>query len=34
MNEEKRIIPLEAQEKFGKSIYNQIWSLLGKKRPE
>jgi hypothetical protein len=32
MNDEKRITPLEAQEKFSKSFYNQIWSLLGKKK--
>jgi hypothetical protein len=31
MNDEKRITPLEAQEKFAKSIYNEIWSLLGNK---
>ena len=31
MNDDKRITPLEEQEKFAKSIYNQIWSLLSEK---
>lgn len=31
MNEERRITLLEAQGKFAKSIYNQIWNLLDKK---
>ena len=31
MNEERRITLLGASEKFAKSIYNEIWSLLGKK---
>ena len=31
MNEKRRINLQEAQEKFAKSIYNEIWNLLGKK---
>ena len=31
MNEEKMFTLLDAQEKFAKSIYNQIWNLLDKK---